>query len=110
MSDHETIMKAKFVRFPEGEVVNVDTESKTGQVVFVEGSVDGCFYNLLRSSAILYQTMAYEKEQLEALIDAAKAIGADAIVPKLEEMLAPVEFALTIAVHGVEAYIQEPKQ
>ncbi len=110
MLNHDQMMKLKLVRFPDGEVVNLDTENNTGQVVFAEGSVDPDFYNLLRGSAILYQTLSYEKEQLDALIEAAKAVNADAIVPKLEEMLAPVEFALTIAVQGVEAYIKEPKQ
>lgn len=110
MLEHDEIMKAKLVRFPDGQVVNVDTEANTGQLVFAEGSVDPNFYNLLRASPILYQTLSYERDQLNALIEASKAIGADAIIPKLEEMLAPIEFSLNIAVQGVEAYIQEPKQ
>lgn len=110
MLNHDQIMKAKLVRFPEDQIVNVDTEANQGELIFVKESVNPEFYNLLRSSAILYQTLSYEKEQLEALIEAANAVGAEAIVPKLEEMLAPVDFALMLAVDGVEAYIKEPKQ
>ena len=111
MLKHDQIMKAKFIRFTGGEVVDVDTEEETGQLVFVEGSVAGEYVNLLRASAVMYQTLAYEREQLNALIEAASALpGAEAIIPKFEEMLAPIELTLTLAIEGVEAYIQEPKQ
>lgn len=112
MLTHDEIMKAKLVRFVDGEVVNVDTETNTGQMVFAEGSVDPEFYNLLRSSAVLYQTLSYEREQLKALIDVMQSLGEDgqAIIEKFEEMLGPIEFALSIAVTGIEDYIKEPKQ
>jgi len=110
MLEHDQIMNAKLIAFPDGEVVNIDTDSQQGEVVFVKGSVNEEFYNLLRGSAVMYQTLSFQSEQLEALIEAAKAVGADAIVPKLEEMLAPIHFALMIAINGVEAYIQQPKQ
>lgn len=110
MLDHDRIMKAKLIRFEDGAVIDVDTETNTGQIVFVEGSVAEEYMNLFRSSAVLYQTLSFEREQLQILIQEAKETGAAAIIPIFEQMISPIEFALKIAVDGVEDYIKESRQ
>lgn len=110
MLTHDDIMKLKLVKFPDGEIVSVDTDNKTGELVFANGTVHEEYYNLLRASAVLYQTLHFQGVALQQLVEAAEAIGADGIVPTLNQMKGPIEFALLLAEQGVENYIQEPKQ
>ena len=110
MLTHEQIMKLRLVRFPAGEVVSLATEDKTGELVFAEASVHPQYYNLLRASAVLYKTLHYQGVAMAQLVKAAKAIGADGIIPSFDEMRGRIEFALTLAEQGVEAYVQQTRQ
>lgn len=110
MLTHDQIMKLKLTRFKNGEIVNVDTERKEGEIVFEQNSVHPEYYNLLRASGVLYGTLHYQGVALQQLIEVCKQVGATDLIPTLEQMKSPIEFALALAEHGVEAYCTDLKQ
>jgi len=104
MLNHEEILKLRLIKSAEGHVINVDTETNKGFVVFTEGSVDPDCELLLQASAIIYKNLSLEKDQLKQLIEISKIMGAEGAIPKFEEMLRPIELALDIALNGLDSW------
>lgn len=104
MIKHEDILKLRFVRFPDGQIVSIDKVNKTGELVFEKESVHPEMYDLLRAAPLLYQILNNQQKGIEGLIEAAEAVGAHGIVPTLRELKKPIEIALAMAQFGLEIY------
>lgn len=69
MLTHEQLMKAKLYITPEGDVFNIDENGEELQLVFTNKSIHPEFVNLLRSSAIMYQTTENLLTAFDALLE-----------------------------------------
>lgn len=99
---HNDIMSLQMLKFEGGEVVATADDLRTFTLVFANGSVHPDFYNLLRSSALLYQTIQRNIEAVEALEHLAEVAGANQLLPTLLNLMSGMKLAQTVAVEGIE--------
>jgi len=102
MLNHEQIMNAMLLQLEGGVVIEYEQSVEQARVVFTQHSVNPDYFNLLRASAVLYQTNQKQIEAVQAMIDLARQVGATGIIPPLEEMLTGLRLAKRIALEGVE--------
>ena len=65
-------------------------------------SVGNGYYNLLRASAFLYQTVELHSQAIQAMIDVCEENGQDHVVPGLLSLLQGLDIGKQIATVGVE--------
>lgn len=102
MLKHEQIMNAMLLQLEGGVVIEYEQSVEQARVVFTQHSIDGDYFNLLRASAVLYQTNQKQIEAVRAMIDLAQQVGATGIIAPLEEMMLGLTLAKKIALEGVE--------
>lgn len=102
MLNHEQIMNAMLLQLEGGVVIEYEQSVEQARVVFTQHSVNPDYFNLLRASAVLYQTNQKQIEAVQAMIDLARQVGATGIIPPLEEMMLGLTLAKRIALEGVE--------
>lgn len=99
---HAEIMSLQLLRFNGGEIVATADDLKTFTIVFVKDSVNEGFYNLLRASALMYQTLQRNIEAIEALEHLADVAGAHQLSPTLLNLASGIRLAQTVATEGIE--------
>lgn len=102
MLKHEQIMNAMLLQLEGGVVIEYEQSVEQARVVFTQHSVNPDYFNLLRASAVLYQTNQKQIEAVQAMIDLAQQVGATGIITPLEEMMLGLTLAKKIAIEGVE--------
>jgi hypothetical protein len=110
MLKHEQIMKAMLLRLEGGEVIDFDQAREQAVVVLTHQSVNTEYYNLLRASAVMYQTIQQQSDAIEAIINLAELVGADGIVAPLLQMQTGLYLAKRIALEGVEGVAKDLPQ
>lgn len=102
MLKHEQIMNAMLLQLEGGVVIEYEQSVEQARVVFTQHSVNADYFNLLRASAVLYQTNQKQIEAVEAMVALAEQVGATGIIAPLCEMLTGLRLAKEIALEGVE--------
>lgn len=103
MLKHEQIMNAMLLQLEGGVVIEYEQSVEQARVVFTQHSINGDYFNLLRASAVLYQTNQKQIEAVEAMVALAEQVGATGIIAPLCEMLTGLRLAKQIALDGVES-------
>lgn len=106
---HEQIMALRMIRLEDGEstgAIIATTNTEELNVVFTVDSVHKSYYNLLRASAFMYQTLNAQKECLQSLVDFLEAQGIDSLVATLLTLQSTLEIAQQTAVSGVEEMVK----
>ncbi len=102
MLTHEQIIAAKLVRLPCGAVVDMNPTLPEQVVVMTKQSVGEEYYNVLRASTFLYQTVELHSRAIQVMIDACEAEGYDNLVPGLLSLLQGLDIGKRVALDGVE--------
>jgi len=102
MLKHEQIMNAMLLQLEGGIVIEYEQSVEQARVVFTQHSVQPDYFNLLRASAVLYQTNQKQIEAVESMVALAEQVGATGIIAPLCEMLTGLRLAKQIALEGVE--------
>lgn len=107
MLKHEQIMNAMLLQLEGGVVIEYEKSVEQARVVFTQHSVNPDYFNLLRASAVLYQTNQKQIEAVKAMIDLAQQVGATGIIAPLQEMMLGLTLTKRIALEGVEGIAED---
>lgn len=102
MLTHQQIIDAKLIRNDDGTIVDMNPALSQPVAVMTLTSVGNGYYNLLRSSAFLYQTVELHSKAIQTMIDQYEAAGMDSVVPALLSLLQGLDIGKQIACDGVE--------
>lgn len=100
------------IRMEDGTIVDMNPDLMGMVIVLTEQSVGKEYYNLLRASAFLYQTIELQFKAIEQTIDLAESVGADGVVPALLQLQQGMHIGKRIALEGYESVaksLQQPK-
>ena len=102
MLTHQQIIDAKLIRNEDGSIVDMNPALPCPIVVMTPTSVGNGYYNLLRASSFLYQTVELHSQAIQTMIDQYEAAGLDSVVPGLLSLLQGLDIGKQIARDGVE--------
>lgn len=103
MLTNKQILGIRFAKAEDGTLIDFANCNKVAEI-------EEPYKSLLESSALLYQTLHFQKVAVQQLIEQCKLLNAVDIIPTFEELISNINLTMTIAETGPEQFNKETRQ
>ena len=101
---HAELMRTTFVTV-DGQVFATADDGKSHTLVFTRESVNPAFFDVLRSSLILYQALFNTQTVVGQMAEIAESVDVDKLAIPLMNVAAAIDVARRVSVEGIESVI-----